>query len=193
MTLALGTSPIKTTRERRNELTINVWESTGSELLSVIRQASSGNQSRIRVGSFPGRMSSLPARRLKTVRIEQLFEKHRERRSRHVTWTRDRTRETNRTTQRNPFAARSAPARMQNVTSDSFAPRPRKNTIHSPHRYEHGRSTLVKIPSDSSRPEGSTRKRAGMSDDSVLGNRSLRTIFAIIRACQVIVPFLSPS
>lgn len=108
----LGTSPIKTRRGRWDELTIDVWKSTGSELLSVIRRASSGNQSRIRVGSFPGRMSSLPARRLKIFYSPWENKRggrsrHIERRSRHVTRTRDRTCET-KWTQQNPFAVRSA-------------------------------------------------------------------------------------
>ena len=46
--------------EAQDELTIDVWESTDDQLLSVIRRASNGNQSRIRVDSFLGRMSSLP-------------------------------------------------------------------------------------------------------------------------------------
>ena len=109
--------------EAQDELTIDVWESTDDQLLSVIRRASNGNQSRIRVDSFLGRMSSLPAGwKPWENRRDGSSEAHREEESSR-NGTRDRTHETNWTIQRNPFAARSAPAWMQNVTGDSFTPR----------------------------------------------------------------------
>jgi len=146
-------------------------------LLSVIRRASRGNQSRIRVGSFPGRMSSLPAcrtenrGRIKEADLQRCIEEESSRKA--SAWPDSRNDpccEAKHLTDRHSWCDRHTPVRMQNVTGDPLAiPRrlPRPVEIRSsPSLREHGRSALVKIPNDSWRPEGSSLERAGVCDDS---------------------------
>lgn len=106
--------------------------------------------------------------------------------------TRDPTRETNWTIQRNPFAARSAPARMQNVTGDSSAPRLTPLWKYDPftpslrtRRCSLKSRTILRDPR---RAFGNELGWATTPFQRIPENRSRwRTIFALIRACRVIV------
>lgn len=175
-------------------------------LLSVIRRASRGNQSRIRVGSFPGRMSSLLAYRtenrgrIEEADLRRCIEEESSRKA--SAWPDSRNDlccEAKHLTDRHSWCDRHTPVRMQNVTGDPLAiprpasPIPRKYV--RPRRYANmvDRRSLKSrtIPGD---PREALWNERGCATIPVSRNCSRRrTIPTIISACQDTIPFLSIS